>query len=97
MGRVSVPDQRVNNLSKINNSLKIIPTYIDFIDIAGLVKGASEGEGLGNKFLSHIKEVDALAHVVRCFENENISHVSNSIFVTEISLLNHNTPVVLTK
>ena len=89
VGRVSVPDQRVNNLSKINKSLKTIPTYIDFIDIAGLVKGASEGEGLGNKFLSHIKKVDALAHVVRCFENENISHVSNLINpINDIDIIN---------
>ena len=57
----------------------MIPTFIDFVDIAGLVKGASKGEGLGNKFLSHVKEVDAIAHVVRCFDDENITHVSSSI------------------
>ena len=79
IGRVAVPDRRLNKLSSIGKSKKIIPTYIDFIDIAGLVKGASTGEGLGNKFLAHIKEVDAIAHVVRCFENDNITHVSSSI------------------
>ena len=79
VGRVPVPDVRLNNLSNIGKSEKIIPTYIDFVDIAGLVKGASTGEGLGNKFLAHIREVDAIAHVVRCFEDENITHVSSSI------------------
>ena len=76
VGRVAVPDERINILSHISKSKKTIPTFIDFVDIAGLVKGASKGEGLGNKFLSHIREVDAIAHVVRCFENNNISHVS---------------------
>ena len=79
VGRVPVPDSRIYKLSKISKSEKIIPTYIDFVDIAGLVKGASTGEGLGNKFLAHIREVDAIAHVVRCFEDENITHVSNLI------------------
>ena len=79
IGRVAVPDQRLNTLSNIGKSEKTIPTYIDFVDIAGLVKGASTGEGLGNKFLAHIREVDAIAHVVRCFEDENITHVSTSI------------------
>ena len=79
IGRVAVPDQRLNTLSNIGKSEKTIPTYIDFVDIAGLVKGASTGEGLGNKFLAHIREVDAIAHVVRCFEDENITHVSASI------------------
>ncbi len=79
IGRVSVPDDRLNKLSEISQSNKMIPTYIDFVDIAGLVKGASKGEGLGNKFLSHIKEVDAIVHLVRCFKNENVTHVSNSI------------------
>ena len=79
VGIVAVPDERLFKLSKISKSKKTIPTYIDFVDIAGLVKGASTGEGLGNKFLSHIREVDAIAHVVRCFEDENITHVSNSI------------------
>jgi len=79
VGRVPVPDERLNVLSNIVKSKKTIPTYIDFIDIAGLVKGASRGEGLGNKFLAHIREVDAIAQVVRCFEDENISHVSSSV------------------
>ena len=79
VGRVAVPDLRLKILSDISKSQKIIPTYIDFVDIAGLVKGASKGEGLGNKFLSHIREVDAIAHVVRCFENNNITHVSTEI------------------
>ena len=79
VGRVSIPDERLNKLSIIGKSEKIIPAYMDFIDIAGLVKGASKGEGLGNKFLSHIREVDAIAHVIRCFEDENITHVSTNI------------------
>ena len=79
IGRVPVPDKRLDNLSKIGKSEKVIPTYIDFVDIAGLVKGASNGEGLGNKFLAHIREVDAIAHVVRCFEDENITHISSKI------------------
>ena len=79
VGRVPVPDDRLNILSNIGKSEKTIPTFIDFVDIAGLVKGASTGEGLGNKFLAHIREVDAIAHVVRCFEDTNITHVSNEI------------------
>ena len=79
IGRVAVPDERLYELSKIGKSEKTIPTYIDFVDIAGLVKGASRGEGLGNKFLAHIREVDAVAHVVRCFEDSNITHVENII------------------
>ena len=79
IGRVPVPDERLKKLSEIGKSKKIIPAYMDFVDIAGLVKGASKGEGLGNKFLSHIREVDIIAHVVRCFENENIAHVSSKI------------------
>ena len=79
IGRVPVPDERLNELANIVKSEKTIPTFIDFVDIAGLVKGASKGEGLGNQFLSHIREVDAIAHVVRCFEDENITHVSSSI------------------
>ena len=79
VGRVSIPDERLNKLSIIGKSEKVIPAYMDFIDIAGLVRGASKGEGLGNKFLSHIREVDAIAHVIRCFEDENITHVSTNI------------------
>lgn len=79
IGRVPLPDIRLIKLSEIAKSEKVIPTYIDFVDIAGLVKGASTGEGLGNKFLAHIREVDAIAHVVRCFDDENITHVSQSI------------------
>ena len=79
IGRVAVPDERVNKIGEIIKSEKIIPAYMDFVDIAGLVKGASKGEGLGNKFLAHIREVDAIAHVVRCFKDDNIIHVSSNI------------------
>lgn len=79
VGIVTVPDYRLEVLSKINSSEKIIPAVIEFVDIAGLVKGASKGEGLGNKFLSHIREVDAIIHMVRCFEDENIVHVEGSV------------------
>lgn len=79
VGRVGVPDLRLLELAKIANSQKIIPTQLEFVDIAGLVKGASKGEGLGNQFLGHIREVDAIIHVVRCFENNDITHVEGSI------------------
>ncbi|CAL4320533.1 redox-regulated ATPase YchF [Buchnera aphidicola] len=79
IGISPVIDNRLLKIAKIANSKKIIYTYIKFVDIAGLVKGASKGEGLGNQFLSHIKEIDAIIHVVRCFENKNIIHVHNSI------------------
>lgn len=79
VGIVSVPDERLDVLAKMHNSAKIIPAVIEFVDIAGLVKGASRGEGLGNKFLSHIREVDAIVHVVRCFEDKNIVHVDGSV------------------
>lgn len=79
VGVVSVPDERLDALAKMYNPQKITPAVIEFVDIAGLVKGASKGEGLGNKFLSHIREVDAVVHVVRCFEDENITHVDGSI------------------
>src|SRR5665213_2314559 len=79
VGVVAVPDERLAKLATLENSEKIVPTTIEFMDIAGLVKGASTGEGLGNKFLSHIREVDAILHVVRCFENSDIIHVENSV------------------
>ncbi len=79
VGVVAVPDERLNQLASLYASKKITPATIEFVDIAGLVKGASKGEGLGNKFLSHIREVDAICHVVRCFEDENIIHVDNSV------------------
>ncbi|MCP6759518.1 MAG: redox-regulated ATPase YchF [Fischerella sp. CENA71] len=79
VGVVAVPDERLNVLSKISNSVQIIPARVEFVDIAGLVKGASQGEGLGNQFLSHIREVDAIVHVVRCFENDDIIHVAGSV------------------
>ena len=79
IGVVEVPDKRLDTLAKLSNSKKKIYTSITFVDIAGLVKGASKGEGLGNKFLSHIREVDAIIHLVRCFESQNIQHVNNKI------------------
>lgn len=79
LGVVSVPDERLNRIAKIAKVSTLIPTAFEFVDIAGLVKGASKGEGLGNKFLSHIREVDALIHVVRCFEDPDIMHVSGSL------------------
>ncbi len=79
IGVVDVPDNRLDTLAKLSNSKKKIYTTITFVDIAGLVKGASKGEGLGNKFLSHIREVDAIIHLVRCFESENIQHVNNKV------------------
>ena len=78
-GMVMVPDSRLDVLADMYHPKKVTPTTIEFVDIAGLVKGASHGEGLGNKFLSHIREVDAIVHVVRCFEDENIIHVDGSI------------------
>lgn len=79
VGVVAVPDERLDKLAALYNSKKITPTYLKFVDIAGLVKGASRGEGLGNKFLSHIREVDAIVHVVRCFVDSNITHVEDKI------------------
>ena len=78
-GRVSVPDSRLDQICKIAGSLTTIPATLEFVDIAGLVKGASKGEGLGNKFLGNIRQVDAIIHMIRCFEDENITHVENSI------------------
>ena len=79
IGSVAVPDERLDKISKISQSKKIIYANISFVDIAGLVKGASKGEGLGNKFLSHIREVDAIIHLTRCFESEKIQNVNNSV------------------
>ncbi len=79
VGVVAVPDERLNVLGKVYNTKKIVQTAIEFYDIAGLVKGASKGEGLGNKFLGHIREVEAIVHVVRCFEDSNIVHVDGKI------------------
>ena len=89
IGRVAVPDKRLEALASIGKSEKIIPSFMDFVDIAGLVKGASKGEGLGNKFLGHVREVDAIAHVVRCFEDDNITHVSSNINpIEDINIIN---------
>ena len=79
VGMVSVPDERLDKLAEMYHPQKFTPAVIEFVDIAGLVKGASKGEGLGNKFLSHIREVDAIVHVVRCFENDDIIHVEGSV------------------
>lgn len=79
VGVVTVKDERIDRLSALYNSKSTVYTTIEFVDIAGLVKGASKGEGLGNKFLSHIREVDAIVHVVRCFEDENVTHVDGSV------------------
>lgn len=79
VGVVAVPDARLDRLSEMYSPEKYTPAVIEFVDIAGLVKGASRGEGLGNKFLSHIREVDAIVHVVRCFSNGDIIHVEGSI------------------
>ena len=89
VGMVTVPDKRLEVLSKMFLSKKIVPTYIEFVDIAGLVKGASKGEGLGNKFLSHIREVDSIVEVVRCFEDENVVHVDGSVDpVRDVEIIN---------
>src|SRR5215472_4506259 len=88
-GVVSVPDARLDVLSKMSKSARTIPAAIEFVDIAGLVQGASQGEGLGNQFLSHIREVDAVVQVVRCFENSDIHHVSGSIDpIRDIEVIN---------
>ena len=79
VGRVAVPDNRLDELQKIDKAAKIVPTQLEFVDIAGLVRGASKGEGLGNQFLGNIREVDAIIHVLRCFENTDIVHVEGSI------------------
>merc|ERR1719201_1688269 len=79
VGVVGVPDERLNVLAEINKSVKTVPTSLSFVDIAGLVEGASKGEGLGNQFLANIRECDAVVHVVRCFVDDNIIHVSGSV------------------
>ena len=79
VGVVSVPDARLDALDSVVHADKIVPTTIDFVDIAGLVRGASKGEGLGNQFLAHIREVDAIVQVVRCFEDANVIHVENRV------------------
>jgi ribosome-binding ATPase len=89
VGMVSVPDSRLDDLAKLSNSENILPARIEFVDIAGLVKGASQGEGLGNQFLANIREVDAIVHVVRCFENDDIIHVAGSVDpVRDIEIIN---------
>src|SRR5882762_11283646 len=79
VGIISVPDPRLKILEGLVNPQRVLPTTFEFVDIAGLVKGASKGEGLGNQFLANIREVDAIAHVVRCFENDNIIHVGGKV------------------
>jgi Predicted GTPase, probable translation factor len=79
VGIVEVPDPKLGVLAKINKSQKIVPTVLEFVDVAGLVKGASAGEGLGNQFLATIRQCDAIVHVVRCFEDENVIHVDGSV------------------
>ena len=79
VGQVAVPDERLDALARIGGSAKVIPTQLGFVDIAGLVKGASKGEGLGNQFLGNIREVDAIVHVLRCFEDDDIQHVANKV------------------
>ena len=79
VGRVALPDTRIDALVAIAKPQKIIPTQLEFVDIAGLVRGASKGEGLGNKFLANIREVDAIVHVLRCFEDPNVTHVEGSV------------------
>src|SRR3954466_7382477 len=79
VGRVAVPDERLDILARIAKSAKIIPTQLEFVDIAGLVRGASKGEGLGNQFLANIREGDAVVLVLRCFEDANVTHVEHSV------------------
>ncbi|MEK3789645.1 MULTISPECIES: redox-regulated ATPase YchF [Paenibacillus] len=89
VGIVEVPDERLDKLTELVEPKKTVPTAFEFVDIAGLVRGASKGEGLGNKFLAHIREVDAIVHVVRCFEDENITHVDGKIDpVSDIQTIN---------
>ena len=94
VGVVSVPDERLKKLADLYQSKKVTPAVIEFVDIAGLVKGASKGEGLGNQFLANIRECDAIVHVVRCFEDTNIVHVDGSIDpLRDIETINPRLPV----
>src|SRR5439155_24498569 len=79
VGRVPVPDERLQVCARLAKSAKIVPTQLEFVDIAGLVRGASKGQGLGNQFLGHLREIDAIAHILRCFEDDNIVHVEGSV------------------
>jgi GTP-binding protein YchF len=89
VGVVAVPDPRLQVLAKISDSAEIVPTRVEFVDIAGLVKGASKGEGLGNQFLANIREVDAIVHVVRCFEDDDVIHVAGEVNpVQDIEVIN---------
>jgi len=89
VGVVAVPDERLQELARISESASVVPARVEFVDIAGLVKGASQGEGLGNQFLANIREVDAIVHVVRCFENDDIVHVAGSVDpVRDIEVIN---------
>src|SRR5512139_3588029 len=88
-GVVEVPDPRIAQLAAIINPQRVVPAIVEFVDIAGLVAGASKGEGLGNQFLANIRETDAIAHVVRCFENDNVVHVAGKIDpVSDIEVIN---------
>ena len=88
-GIVPVPDKRLEEITSYIQTKKIVPTSMEFVDIAGLIKGASKGEGLGNQFLGHIREVDAIAHVVRCFEAGNVPHISDAIDpASDIDIIN---------
>src|SRR6201990_1052438 len=89
VGVVPVPDPRLDQLAAIAKPEKILPTTVEFVDIAGLVAGASKGEGLGNQFLAHIRETDAISHVVRCFENPNVVHVAGKVDpISDIETIN---------
>ena len=79
VGIITVPDDRLDQLAGLVNPQKVIPTTVEIVDIAGLIKGASKGEGLGNQFLANIREVDAIIHVIRCFDNDNVIHVDGSV------------------
>ncbi|MHA1114033.1 MAG: GTPase, partial [Alphaproteobacteria bacterium] len=79
VGRVAVPDARLDEIARIAGSAQIVPTQLEFVDIAGLVRGASQGEGLGNRFLAHIREVDAVVHVLRCFDSADVTHVEGDV------------------